>query len=107
MIVTETMDEIKKDFTEEELKMLQEMETRPAVLDEDCPELTEEDFRRAYRAKDGRPLHMQKENETITLNVPSWVLGKAKALGKAADASFLSRVLENAMYDPKIIEESL
>lgn len=69
MIVTETMDEIKKDFTEEELKMLQEMETRPVVPDEDCPELTEEDFRRAYRAKDGRPLHMQKENETITLNV--------------------------------------
>ena len=107
MIITETMNEIKKDFTEEELKMLQEMETRPVVPDEDCPELTEEDFRRAYRAKDGRPLHMQKENETITLNVPSWVLGKAKALGKTADASFLSRVLENAMYDPKIIEESL
>ena len=107
MIITETMNEIKKDFTEEELKMLQEMETRPVVPDEDCPELTEEDFRRAYRAKDGRPLHMQKENATITLNVPSWVLGKAKALGKAADASFLSRVLENAMYDPKIIEESL
>lgn len=107
MIVTKTMDEIKKEFTAEELKMLEALETRPIALDEECPELTEEDFKYAYRAKDGRPVHTQKENETITLSVPSWVIGKAKALGKAADASFLSRVLENAMYDPKIIEESL
>ena len=87
--------------------MLKDLETRPIMFDEDCPELTEEDLKRAYRVKDGRPLGEPGGKENVTLSVPAWVLGKAKALGKAADPSFLARVLENAMHNPQIIRESL
>ena len=34
--------DITKPLTNEQKKMLDELETRPIVFDEDCPELTEE-----------------------------------------------------------------
>lgn len=44
--------DITKSPSEEQLKMLEAMKERPIVLDDSCPELTEEQLSRAVRASD-------------------------------------------------------
>lgn len=104
MMVTKTMDEIKQELTKEDYEMLERAAKMPITFDEDCPELTEEDFKRAYRVKDGRPLAFQRED--VTLNLPLWAVLKAKSLGKEY-TDFLARIVENALRNPKIVEQSL
>ena len=51
MIVTDYLDTSKPaEFSEEELKMLNELEKRPIVFDDDCPELTKEQIAQYWRS---------------------------------------------------------
>ncbi len=51
MIIRKEID-VSKPLTPEQIKMLEEMDKRPIVFDEDCPELTEEQLAKAYRVSD-------------------------------------------------------
>ena len=46
--------DITKPLTNEQIKMLDELETRPIVFDEDCPELTEEQLAEFHRVSETR-----------------------------------------------------
>lgn len=51
MIVRTTFKE-RGELTEEEKKMLRDLENRPIEFDEDCPEITEEQLKKFYRVRD-------------------------------------------------------
>ncbi|WP_294157576.1 hypothetical protein [uncultured Selenomonas sp.] len=102
MLVSKTMEEIQNEITKEDYELLEKAKNMPITFDEDCPELTDEQLKRAYRVKDGRPTYVQKENVMVPLN--PWAFRKAKSLGKEY-AEILSRILEDALRNPKIIEE--
>ncbi|MBQ8699302.1 MAG: hypothetical protein IJ521_09960 [Schwartzia sp.] len=52
MIVTDYLDTNKPaEFSEDELKALDELEKRPIVFDDDCPELTQEQIAEYWRTQ--------------------------------------------------------
>ncbi|MCM1327868.1 MAG: hypothetical protein NC253_00370 [Ruminococcus sp.] len=50
MIIRKTID-LNKSLSEEQVKMLKELEDREITFDEDCPELTKEELSKFKRAK--------------------------------------------------------
>lgn len=48
MIIRKNID-FNKELTEEQKKMLEQLENRPVVFDEDCPELTKEELSKFKR----------------------------------------------------------
>lgn len=91
-------------LTEEQKKMIKDMETRPITPDEDCPELTEEqlaDFKRISAEK-----REERCKQTVTIRLSPQALAKAKSLGKGY-TSVLSRILENALNDTETIRNNL
>lgn len=54
--------DITKPLTNEQKKMLDELETRPIVFDEDCPELTEEQLAEFHRVSEIRKEERRKKN---------------------------------------------
>lgn len=46
--------DITKPLTDEQIKMLEELETHPIVFDEDCPELTKDQLAEFHRASEIR-----------------------------------------------------
>lgn len=103
MIIRKEID-MNEPLTAEQRKMLDALAARPAVPDEDCPELTAEQLaqfkaisaaNRASRCK-----------QTVTLRLSPQALKKAKSLGKGY-TSVLSRILENALNNPDSIQHYL
>ena len=93
-----------KPLTEAQAKMLKEMEQKPVVPDEDCPEYTEEELTQMLKLAAERRVNRQKQ--TVTLRLSPAALKKARSLGKGY-TSVLSRVLESALSDPKVIQRFL
>ena len=57
MIVTDYLDTSKPaEFSKEELQMLEELEKRPIVFDDDCPELTQEQIANYWHSRQKQPL---------------------------------------------------
>ena len=85
-------------------KMLRELSSRPAVTDDDFPELTQEQlsqFRRiSTERRDGR------RKQSVTLRLSPQALEMARSLGKGY-TSVLSRILENALSNPDVIRQNL
>ena len=96
--------DITKPLTNEQIKMLDELETRPIVFDEDCPELTEEQLAEFHRVSEIRKEERRKK--TVTIRLSSKSLSKAKSLGKGY-TSVLSRILEEALDDDDLIRKYL
>lgn len=99
-MITMNLEDLPKELTEEEKKMLEEVERRPITFDEDCPELTEEQLKRFRRVSQQRKADNKKE--TVTLRLSARSLRKAKSLGKGY-TSVLSRILEDALNDNEAI----
>lgn len=96
--------DITKPLTNEQIKMLDELETRPIVFDKDCPELTEEQLAEFHRVSEIRKEERRKK--TVTIRLSSKSLSKAKSLGKGY-TSVLSRILEEALDDDDLIRKCL
>ena len=92
-------------LTEEQLKMLRELEASSAAPDEDCPELTDEQMAKFAEAARERRQRLQNK-QTVTIRLSPQALEKAKSLGKGY-TSVLSRILENALNDNELIKQSL
>lgn len=94
-----------KGLTEEQIAMLKEVETSPAVPDEDCPELTDEQMAKFAEAARERRKKLQNK-QTVAIRLSPQALTKAKSLGKGYTA-VLSRILEAALEDNENIKRYL
>lgn len=90
--------------TEAQIREIEKASKIPVTPDEDTPELTMEQYAemaalaKARKAKNIKPI--------IALRIDPSTLEKAKATGKGY-TGFLSRLLDNAIKDPKLVAKSL
>ena len=97
--------DVTKKPTARQKKMLEELEQRPIVYDDDCPELTEEQLAQFKRISDIRReegLNNRKQN--VTLRLSPQTLKKARSLRKGY-TSFLARIIESALDNPTLTEK--
>ena len=93
-----------KPLTEAQKNMLKEMARKPAAPDDDCPEYTEDELLHMMKLAADRRASRQKQ--TVTLRLSPAALRQANSLGKGY-TSVLSRVLENALTNPEVIQRFL
>ena len=89
--------------TEEQIKEIEMASEMPVTPDEDAPELTLEQY--AEMAAIARERCSQPK-PVIALRISPDTLDKAKATGKGY-TGFLSRLLDNAINDPRLVKKSL
>ena len=90
--------------TEAQIREIEAASAREVVPDEDAPELTIEQY--AEMAIIARARRKQTIKPVISLRIAPETLEKAKATGKGY-TGFLSRLLDNAIKDPQLVEKSL
>lgn len=104
MMITQNID-FSKGLTDEQLKMLEEVETAPVVIDDDAPDISDEQLIKfAQLARQQRQKKSVKQ--TVALKLSPQALQKARSLGKGY-TSVLSRILESALADNEIIRQYL
>lgn len=92
-------------LTAEQLAMLEDVFNSPAVPDEECPELTDEQITRLAEVARTRRQQTQTK-QTVAIRLSPQALTKAKSLGKGY-TTILSRILETALADNEIIKQYL
>ena len=90
--------------TEDQIKEIEAAMARPAVPDEDAPELTLEQY--AEMAAIARSRRSSQVKPVVALRISVSTLEKAKATGKGY-TGFLSRLLDNAINDPEMVAKSM
>ena len=103
MVIRTTLEE-RGSITPEEVEMLERASKVPIVLDEDSPELTEDDLKGFRRVSEEN--RQNRNKQTVTLRLSPQALRKAKSLGKGY-TSVLSRILEGALSDNDVIRHYL
>ena len=98
MIVRKEID-VSQPLTPEQIKMLEEVEKRPIVFDEDCPELTDEQLRKGYRASN-------RNKQSVNIEVSQKTMEKIKALGNSSP-SILSKLFEMAINDKDMLKKCM
>ncbi len=91
-------------LTEEQKEMIRTLAAAPAVPDEDCPELTQEQLANFKRISETN--RESRCKQTVTLRLSPQAMRRAKSLGKGY-TSVLSRIVENALSDPATIQKHL
>ncbi len=90
--------------TKEMLEQIAEAAKRPITFDEDCPELTEDqiaEVKMLMRQQKSRRL-----KRVVSLRLSNECFEKARKFGEGY-TSVLSRILESALNNPKILSECL
>ena len=90
--------------TESQILEIERAASMPIVPDEDAHELTLEQY--AEMAAIARKRRSKNVKPVIALRISPETLDKAKATGKGY-TGFLSRLLDNAINDPRIVSKSL
>jgi len=104
MIIRKEID-FNEPLTQEQKKMLEELNSRPVQPDEDCPELSDEQLAEfAKAAREQRRLEQNKQ--TVAIRLSPQALATAKSLGKGY-TSVLSRILENTLKDTNLLRRYL
>ena len=98
MIIRKEID-VSAPLTPEQIKMLEEMDKRPIVFDEDCPELTDEQLNKAYRA-------LERKKQSVNIEVSPKTMEKVKALGKSSP-SILSKLFEMAINNNDMLKQCM
>lgn len=96
--------DVNKKPTKAQIRMLSELEDRPIVYDEDCPQLSDEELSQFRRISDIR--NEERKKQTVSLRLSPQAVRKAKSLGKGY-TSVLSRILEAALSDNDLIKKCL
>ena len=91
-------------LNEEQIKMVEALDSRPIVFDEYSRELTDEELSEFKRVSDIR--REERRKQVVTLRLSPKALSKAKSLGKGY-TSILSRLLEEALNDKDMIRRCL
>lgn len=103
MIIRKEID-LNEPLTEAQKQMLEALKDRPIEFDEDCPELTDEQFRQFRRISEER--QEERRKQSVTLRLSPQAVRTAKSLGKGY-TSVLSRILESALADSETIKHYL
>ena len=90
--------------TKDQIKEIELASSRKVRPDKDAPKLTLEQY--SEMAKIAKARKRKNIKPVISLRVSKETLEKAKATGKGY-TGFLSRLLDNAIDDPKLVERSL
>lgn len=98
MIIRKEID-TSKPLTPEQIKMLEEVEKRPITFDEDCPELTDEQLSKAYRAS-------ERKKPSVNIEVSPKTMEKVKALGNSSP-SILSKLFEMAINNNDMLKQCM
>ncbi|SDB12715.1 BrnA antitoxin family protein [Butyrivibrio sp. INlla16] len=96
--------DVKKKPTKKQTEMIKAAKNLPVTFDEDSPELTPDQLKRFRRISEEK--NEDRRKGTVTLRLTPRALRKAKSLGKGY-TSVLSRILEDALDDPQVIESHL
>ena len=91
-------------LTEKQVEMIKEAAKRPAVTEEDNPELTDEQLASFRRVHEDRQADRRRQN--VTLRLTPQAIKKAKALGKGY-TGILSRIVESTLNDPVALSKYL
>lgn len=91
-------------LTEKQVEMIKEAAKRPAVAEEDNPELTDEQLASFRRVHEDRQADRRRQN--VTLRLTPQAIKKAKALGKGY-TGVLSRIVESTLNDPVALSKYL
>ena len=103
MIIRKEID-LSSPLNDDQKKMLENLKNRPAVPDEDCPELTDEQLSQMLKVSEQR--REERRKQTVTLRLSPQAIRTAKSLGKGY-TSVLSRILESALTDSELIKHYL
>ncbi len=90
--------------TEEMLRQVAEAAKRPITFDEDCPELTDDqiaEFKMLMRQQKSRRL-----KRVVSLRLSNESFAKARQFGEGY-TTVLSKILESALNNPRILAECL
>lgn len=90
--------------TEAQIREIEAASSMPVVPDEDAPELTREQY--AEMASIAKKRRFSKVKPVVSIRISPETLDKAKATGKGY-TGFLSRLLDNAINDPQLVNKSL
>ena len=91
-------------LTEEQILMVKEAAKRPLAVDDDSPELTDEQLVLFRRVHESRQADRKRQN--VTLRLTPQAIQKAKALGKGY-SGILSRIIESVLDDPQMLSKFL
>jgi uncharacterized protein (DUF4415 family) len=92
------MKDMKSELTDDEMREIAALDTRPVAYDEDAPELTIEQIKQFKR--------MERTKQTVSIRLSPQTMAKAKALGKGY-TSVLSRLLDVAINDDELVKKCL
>ena len=90
--------------SEAQIREIELASSRPIVTDVDAPELTLEQY--AEMAALAKKRRSKNVKPVVSIRISPETLEKAKATGKGY-TGFLSRLLDNAINDPKLVSKSL
>ena len=90
--------------TKEQIREIENASAMPVCPDEDAPELTAEQL--AEMSAIARERRSKTVKPVIAIRISPDTLAKAKATGKGY-TGFLSRLLDNAINDPQLVDKSL
>lgn len=96
--------DLNADLTEEQLQMLLKAKEMPTQPDEEYPEFTAKELSEFRRVSAVNGLARKKQTICIRINPEAAKI--AKSLGKGY-TSVLSRIVENALKNPKTIKQYL
>ncbi|WP_294160746.1 BrnA antitoxin family protein [uncultured Selenomonas sp.] len=90
--------------TEEQLERIRKAASFPITYDEDCPELTDEQY--AEFASIAEKQREARKKQIVSLRLSPDTLRKAKKLGRGY-TGVLSRLLDLAINDPQMVARCL
>lgn len=91
-------------LSKDQIKMLDALKDTEPQLDEECPELTDEEL--AKMRTFAEYMRERRRKQVLTLRVTQETMDKAKSLGKGY-TGILSRLLELALNDPEMVKKAL
>lgn len=104
MAIERMIVKIGQEPTEEQKKRINEAAQSPIVYDDDCPELTEEQY--MLFAEQARAQRAEKKKQVVSLRLSPATIKRAKLLGKGY-TGILSRLLDLAINNPEMVKKCL
>ena len=104
MVIRKEID-FNQPLTPEQVKMLDELDAKAVIPDDDCPELTPEQMTQ-FRRHQPISAHNDQERQDVTISLTQQTFEKASALGNDYK-SVLSRIIESVFTDPNLVRKYL
>lgn len=104
MAIERMVVKIGQEPTVEQKQRIREAAKQPIVYDEDCPELTEQQY--LMFAEQARAQRAEKKKQVVSLRLSPDTIKRARLLGKGY-TGILSRLLDLAINNPEMVKKCL